>query len=76
MRMFFSGVQLMINYANVFESSFQGSLSEIFPTLKKAANMERLKKYSSQTIIHSISDVSFVSFAKSGAFNKGKPSHD
>ncbi|XP_065208190.1 deoxyribonuclease-2-alpha-like [Planococcus citri] len=64
------GTQLMINDAKVYENTFQGTLADVFPQLKKAADMQRLSQNENIVTIQSVDDVSFLSFAKSGSFNK------
>ena len=67
-----SGTQLMINDAWIFESNFQGALADMFPQLKKAADMQRLSQNNNIITIQSVKGVSFRSFAKSYSFDKGK----
>ncbi|XP_065202454.1 deoxyribonuclease-2-alpha-like [Planococcus citri] len=64
------GTQLMINDANIFENTFQGTLADVFPQLKKAADMQRLPQNKNIAIIQSAGNASFRSFAKSRLFGK------
>lgn len=68
---FVSGMQLMVNDANIFESTFQGTLASEFPYLKEAADMRRVKFVQHELNFQSLGNLSFLSFAKSGGYNKG-----
>lgn len=67
----FSGNQLMVNWVNVYDHKLDDNFSTIYPSLSMVAQMKQIETVQRKTVLRSVGNVQFTSFAKSLKFKKG-----
>ena len=68
------GRQLMYNQISIYKNNVPPAFDKNFPILAEAAKQTRIKTapYNHKAVIKSLDEMEFISFAKSGKWNKGK----
>lgn len=67
----FAGNQLMVNWVYVYDHKLNGNFSTIYPNLSIVAQMKQIQTVQRKTVLTSVENVQFTSFAKSSKFKKG-----
>lgn len=64
------GNQLMVNWVYVYDHKLNGNFSTIYPNLSIVAQMKQIQTVQRKTVLTSVENVQFTSFAKSSKFKK------